>query len=212
LSRRELRGISDPMYRQHAALDPQEQPPAELVVALAESERRSSAVAFFQFFSIPLAVCVLLSWTSPTMGLVGLVAAGAFSLWRWRRRSRGRTVVLQVASRELCAHAHGRTIARVGLGDLEDVSLDTKTIRPVREATTMVYATRFIDSKVGLEVDVARIVLSVTDPVSGEGRSVPLHDTHVAHMTAIAWLGKIRSFLRRHDWRPIDEREVDGDA
>lgn len=188
------------MYRESATIDPKERPPSELVVALKGQDRRSSAVILFQLFTIPMLVAALLSATvTPVAGLVGLVVTGSFFLWRWRKRAQTGTIVMTVEAGELVVQAGRRALARIRLGDLEDVALDTKAIRPVQEGGSAIPAVRFIDSKVGPEIDVARIVLV------GEGRSVRLHEDHVAHMTATEWLGKIRVFLRKNGWVPVDE-------
>ena len=188
------------MYRQSADPDPGERPPSELLVALSGQDRRSSAVLLFQLFTLPLLAAVILSVAvTPTAGLVGLLGTAALSVWLYRRRAQGERLVLSVASGELVARAGSRELARVRLRQLEDVALETKTIRLVQEGGSAIPAVRFIDSKVGPELDVGRIVLV------GEGRTVRLHEAHVAHMTATEWLGKIRVFLRRHGWVPLDE-------
>ncbi len=169
-------------------------------MALKGQDRRSSAVILFQLFTLPVLTAVLLSvLVTPTAGLVGLVAAGAFLVWRWRRRGDPDTIVMVIESGELVVHAGRRPVARVRLRDVEDVALDTKSIRPLQEGGSAIPAVRFIDSKVGPEIDVARIVLV------GEGGSVRLHEDHVAHMTATEWVGKIRVFLRKNGWVPLDE-------
>jgi hypothetical protein len=185
------------VYRESAAV---ERPRSELVVTLSGQDRRSSAVALFQLFTAPLMVAGLLSVVlSPTAGLLGLVATGVIVIWMWRRRKQADRIVLAVESGDLIVGAGGRPIARMRLGDLEDVALDTKSIRPVQEGGSAVPAVRFIDSKVGPEIDVSRIVLV------GGGRSMRLHEAHVAHMTATEWVGKIRVFLRKNGWVPLDE-------
>jgi hypothetical protein len=188
------------MYRELATLDPQDQPPARLVVALRGQERRSSAVILFQLFTLPVMAAAILSVTvTPTAGLLGLVATGAFFVWRWRRRGDLDTLVMSIESGELVVTRGRRSLARLRLRDVEDVALDTKSIRPVQEGGSAIPAVRFIDSKVGPEIDVARIVLV------GEGQTVRLHEDHVAHMTATEWVGKIRVFLRKNGWVPLDE-------
>ncbi|HEY8088308.1 MAG TPA: hypothetical protein VIF09_10700 [Polyangiaceae bacterium] len=191
------------MYRQSAESGPGDKPPSELVVAIHGQDRRSGAVLLFQLFTLPAVAGVVLSMAlSPTAGLVGLLGTAALTVWWYRRRAQGERLVLSVASGELVARSGRRELARVRLQRLEDVALDVKTIRPVREGSSAIPAMRFIDSKVGPEIDVGRLVLV------GEGRTVRLHEEHVAHMTATEWLGKIRVFLRKHGWVPRDESGV----
>jgi len=188
------------VYRELAKVDPVEGPPSRLVVALSGQDRRSSAVILFQLFTFPALIGVLLAKAvTPAAGLVGLVVSGAFFAWRWRRRADSGTIVMSVESGELVVVAGRRPLARMRLRDVEDVALDTKSIRLVQEGGSAVPAVRFIDSKVGPEIDVARIVLV------GDGESVRLHEDHVAHMIATEWMGKIRVFLRKNGWVPLDE-------
>jgi hypothetical protein len=192
------------MYRQSADPDPTERPPSELLVVLGGQDRRSGAVMLFQLFTLPALAGVILSVVvTPTAGLVGLLGTAALTVWWYRRRARGERLVLSVVSGELVARAGSRELARVSLRQLEDVALDIKTIRPVEEGGSAIPAVRFIDSKVGPEVDLGRLVLV------SEGRTVRLHEAHVAHMTATEWLGKIRVFLRKHGWVPQDEAGVE---
>lgn len=191
-------------YRQPALPEPKPAPPPELIVSLAGADRRSSAVVTFQLFVLPLiAAMVLSAIATPTVGFVGLLVSAAYATWRWRRsRARSDSIVLSVASRKLTAQA-SHLFLHMKLADLENVELDTRTIRPVQEGRTAVPNVRFIESQVGPEVDIARIV------IVGEGRRVALHDDYIAHIHATEWLGKIRAFLRKHDWLPLDEREAE---
>jgi hypothetical protein len=188
------------MYREAASPDPSGLPPPELVVTLADRNARSSVVVMFHIFGVPSALAVLTATFAPPLILPGVAAGAAYATWQWRRRSHQRRIFLRVASRELSAHEGRRELARIRLDDLEDVVLDSKTIRPVIEGASVVPATRFIDSKEAGEIDVARIAL-----VAGD-RTVLLNEEHIAHMTATESLGKIRAFLRKHDWVPLDER------
>jgi hypothetical protein len=191
------------MYRQSAEPDPSTRPPSELLVTLGGQDRRSGAVLLFQLFTLPALAGVILSVVvTPTVGLVGLLGTAALTVWWYRRQKQGERLVLSVVSGELVARAGSRELARVRLQQLDDVALDIKTIRPLQEGGSAIPAVRFIDSKVGPEIDVGRLVLV------GEGRTVRLHEAHVPHMTATEWLGKIRVFLRKHGWIPQDEREV----
>lgn len=189
------------MYREPAIPDPSGLPPPELVVTLVDRNPRSSAALMFQLFGVPGALAVLAATIATPLTYAGVAAGIAYATWQWRRRSPRRRILLRVASRELTAHEGRRELARVRLDDLEDVVLDTKTIRQVVEGAGAEPAARFINSQVAAEIEVARIALI------GGGRTVLLNEEYVAHMTATEWFGKIRTFLRKHDWVPLDERE-----
>jgi len=158
----------------------------------------------FQLFTVPLLVGIALTMlATPTAGLVGLIAAGAGSIWWWRRAPHAGGVVLFVDHGELRLLSSDRKHEKecFALDDV-DVVLDTKTIQRVQEGGSAIPAMRFIDATVGPELDTARIV------VVGRGRRVPLTEAYVAHMDATEWFGKIRVFLRKSGWLPRDEREV----
>lgn len=91
----------------------------------------------------------------------------------------------------------------MGIERIANVGLDTKTIRRILEGNAITAGLRFLDTKVGPELDVARILFEV----DGVAQPVNLTEAYVAHMESIEWLGKIRSFLRSHGWVPEDERE-----
>jgi hypothetical protein len=194
------------MYRELPRPSEHDIPPSELVYPAVEHDvRTGSAVAMFKLFTLPALVgAAMASAMTPTLGLVGLVATAAFILWRAQRAKSSSWIIVRVEGGEavLIAHADKRTKGRFRLADL-DVTLDTKTIRRVQEGQSAVPAVRFLDSRVGPELDIARIVF-----VSGDGETVPLTEEHVAHMDAVEWFGKIRVFLRKHGWLPEDERNV----
>ena len=192
------------MYRELPLPSPDEVPPSELVYPAVEQDAHTgSAVAMFKLFTLPMLAGVMMSVaTTPTFGLVALVATAAFVLFRMRKAKSSSWVVVRVEAGEavLIAHEDKSTKGRFRLADL-DVTLDTKTIRRVQEGQSAVPAVRFLDSRVGPELDIARIVF-----VNAAGDAVPLTEAYVSHMDAIEWFGKIRVFLRKHGWLPEDER------
>jgi hypothetical protein len=192
------------MYREAAAQSERERPPAELVYdGIDRGGRRLPGVGLVQAFSLPVVIAGALSAkVSPTAGLVGLVVSGAAGVW-WLRRPPQSGVVLRVEHGELLVIPRGKKEpkARFKLTNLTNVALDTKTIQRVEDGGSAIPAMRFADSRVGPELDTARIVL-----VPRQGSSLPLTEAHVAHMDATEWLGKIRVFLRKHGWVPADER------
>lgn len=192
-------------YREPASRDPDEPPPpAELFFESEDPEaRRGSSVAMFQIFSVPPLVAVVLAGVfSPEAGLGGLVvsAVGAFVWWKRPKRDGFTFRVDDVLT--VTASGGKEPLVRLPLADLLDVKLDTKTIQRVQEGSSPIPAVRFSEATVGPEVDTCRVVL-----VTRRDEFVALGDTFVAHMHATEWLGKIRVFLRKHGWLPIDERD-----
>jgi hypothetical protein len=136
-----------------------------------------------------------------------LVLAGVllWSLADWRRTKRGIAIVFRVedGALTLCTRGGREPFARLRLTELRDVVLDTKAITPAMRDTSI--AAVAVEMKVRPSVDIARIVLVPNAP----RETVPLTEEHVAHMDAVAGMGKIRSFLRKHGWVPEDEREAE---
>jgi hypothetical protein len=179
--------------------------PAELVYRSHDRERHASAAraaARLWIGGVLLAGAVY-SAGFEAVSAMCLVVVAAYAVVRFRRHPEGAGVVLRVKHGELDVIA-SQPAARlhVPLGRIANVSLDTKTIRKVQEGNAVTPALRFLDSKVGPEVDVARIAFDV----DGYSQPVNLSEAYFAHMDSIEWLGKIRVFLRAQGWVPQDER------
>jgi hypothetical protein len=173
-----------------------------LVYGAESGGNRKPAMAIFQIFSVPLVVAALASvFISPAMGLVGLVGSAAVLIWLFLRKKRPETE-LQMEPGAITVVKFGKPVARYGLTELTNVRLDIKTIQRVQEGGSAIPAMRFIDSKVGPDLDTARIVF-VTD----DGTELPLTQDYLSHTDSSEWLGKIRVFLRKHGWVPADERD-----
>jgi hypothetical protein len=189
------------MYREPAPR--KETAPRELVYAPLERQGPRPGAAALQIFAFPLIVGVIASVVlTPTAGLVGIALTAAFMIWSFKRPSDA-GLLLRIDGGELVvsARASAMTTTRMRLDDLADVVLETKTIQPLMDGTSAIPAMRFIEGRVGGDVDTARIAL-----VGCEGDSVLLGATYLAHMEALEWFGKIRVFLRQHGWVPASEQ------
>jgi hypothetical protein len=182
-------------------------PPAdsELVVLPVDGGARHSALVLLQLIGLPGFVAY---GANETIG--GYAAWPAFFVtlfatyfwWRGSRR-RGRAVLRIDGDRLVVSMRDGVLRTRTfesTLDDLHDVALDTKTIRRVNEGSALVPQAALISTTVGGAVDRSRIVL-VT-----EEETTPLFEDDVAHMEATEWISKIRMFLRRAGWSPLEER------
>ena len=200
------------MYRTAAPREPEPTPPRELTYDARDdgAGRAEGLLALFRHFSLPLLVVVAASAIGGEIaGGAALVLGAAYSVWSWRtRKSRG-GAVLRIDRGAVDVEVRGtRAVSdRFRLGDLADVVLDVKTIERVMDGNSAIPAMRFIDSKVGPKVDTARIVL-----VGATGREVRLTEEYLPHMHATEWIGRIRTFLRKHGWVPEDEREEPASA
>ena len=176
-------------------------PPMELVYGAESGGGTKPSMAIFQLFAVPLVVAAVMSVAiSPNAGLVGLIASALVLVYLWKRKKTPDTV-LRVESGAVTVLKRGKPTARFSLTELTNVRLDIKTIQRVQEGGSAIPAMRFIDSKVGPELDTARIVL-----ITEDDRELPLTEDFLSHMDSSEWLGKIRLFLRKHSWIPQDER------
>jgi hypothetical protein len=139
-------------------------------------------------------------------GVLGL--STAFGLWRWRRAPEvtGIALIVEAGSLTVAPRGTKKPLLEERLVDVLDVALDTKSIRKVLPGKDAIPAVQFINTSVGPEVDVARIAFHLGDPA--DPKIVRLSDQFAPHMDAVEWVGKIRSFLRRNGWVPIDERDA----
>jgi hypothetical protein len=195
------------MYRTAAEKEPEARPATEFFYNATDETagRADGMIAFIRHFSLPVLAFSLVAWIAGQMaGIAALAGASAYSVWAWRTRKERGGAVLNVQRDVLAIEVRGkRTLHdRLRLSDLADVVLDIKTIERVMDGHSAIPAMRFIDSKVGPKVDTARIVL-----VGAGGREVPLTNDYLPHMHATEWMGKIRTFLRKHGWVPESERE-----
>jgi hypothetical protein len=132
------------------------------------------------------------------------VVAGmlAWAMWCWWRSRRVPGIVLRVENRSLLVMSGSRVcLLRVELSRLLDVCLDTQTANnqfTVR-SSSMVQTNTFT-------CDVARILLVCENHAF---ETFALNTDYVSHTDCVAWLGKIRLFLRSQDWVPGDERKTD---
>jgi len=174
---------------------------AELPLPLGSGEPRARvAFAILQLGFAGATVGAVASTLGHALVGAGILGAtGIASVLRWRRRQ-GRAV-LRVTAGELVLTEGSDERLRVRLLDLEDVSLDTKSIRKVEPGQT---SALHLTSSVGPEIDVGRIVFHV------DGRP-PLHltDAFLPHSEVVEWTGRIRSFLRAQGWTPADENRDD---
>jgi hypothetical protein len=172
-----------------------------------ETGGRDGVLVLYRLFSLPIVLATAAACFAGSAGAVAGLAAGAvYGVWSWRARKKAGGAVLQVEGDVVRVAIRGRRIIRdIRLGDLDDVTLDVKTIERVMDGSSVLPAVRLIDSQVAPKVDTARIVL-----VDTEGQELRLTDEYLPYSDATDSLGRIRLFLRKHGWVPEDEREIAG--
>lgn len=132
------------------------------------------------------AAALLAKFVSPYAGLAGLAAVVA-ALVLLRKPDEGRTV-LRVSDGALVVTRERlkEPVATVALADVLDVSIDRET------------------QQQGGQVAKERVRLVLERPSPAEPVYIP--ETRITPIEAQEWYGKIRSFLRKHEWLPKDER------
>jgi hypothetical protein len=163
----------------------------------------SSAIAWYMFVS-PLFVAVLVGIVAPNWALP---AAGLTAFLFWYRRRKALTHPLKVLTvrngRLIVCDARGDELLNTPLDQLENVSLDTKTIQKVQEnLSSGMPDLRFIDSRVGPAIDNSRIELVTSDQI------LTLTEHYTSSTDATEWFARIRRFLRSQSWQPLEEREL----
>lgn len=169
----------------------------------AEDDARPSSAAIGFLFMIPLGVYAGVQVLTDSVWFA--VFAGAASVvWplvqRRRMKNRPRATFRVEGELLLLSGPAFPVPRRVELRFLEQVYLDTKTIQRLREAPNPVPQLRFLNQSVGGEQDVARIALEFPND------TVFLTEERLSHLEASEGFSKIRRFLRKNGWIPIDER------
>jgi hypothetical protein len=204
--------VSQDVYRAPKLPEPIEPPPSELVYVARSRENDGIQYAWMQLFVLPMVLGIVVAVVSSVawLGLVVMVGAFAFVFRHRKKAVDAKGAVLRIAEGELKVYTRVGVVplAVFKLRELSDVRLDIKTIERVQEGDSMVAAVRFTSTRVAPAIDQARIVLvGRKTKKSSERPEVKLTDEFYAHMDATEWLGKIRVFLRKNGWVPVDERK-----
>jgi hypothetical protein len=180
--------------------------PAELVYRTKDPERFSTVVrAASQVAAGGLVVLVLLQGVGcEQLAPVAMLAAAFTAAWRARSAARDAGIVLRV-DRGVLEVTGGsmETLLTTRVAEITDVVLDTKTVRKVHEGAGGTPIVVYASTRVGPEIDIARIAIQV----EGRSEDILLSDDYFGYLDTVAWLGRIRSFLRAQGWIPEDERE-----
>jgi hypothetical protein len=191
------------VYRAPAQPDLANDPSAELLFDPPSPEAATRiAVGLVVVVFVPILACVTLAvLLSPSAGLIGLVIVTPLCVWLRRRRT-AQGVVLSVRDGQLTLRPRRprEPVFVVRLVDLADVTLDTTQWERIEHGTSARTALAAIEGR-RVDMATAGIVL-----VRSEGEPIVLGQRRLRYADATEWLGKLRSFLRRHDWLPEDER------
>lgn len=165
-------------------------------------QKRGFGIVIVQVLTLPLGVgAVLAAAVSVEAALVGF-GLSSLAIYRWWRPAPERAVFHVEAGRLRVRIGHSKTPqVDISLSDLVNVVLDTKTVQSALEGDSAIPAMRVIDAKPGFEIDEARIAL-----VFADGRRQLLTTSYLQHTETTEAFGKLRVFLRKHNWLPEDER------
>lgn len=136
--------------------------------------------------AVPIGAAALLAkLVNPYAGLAGLGVA-VVALVLLKKPDQGRTV-LSIMDQEVTIRRERvkDPIARVALTDVLDITIDRETQQQGQTAKERV-----------------RLVLERPAPAD----PIYIPETRITPIEAQEWYGKVRSFLRKHDWLPKDER------
>ena len=169
-----------------------------------EHVRHHSAATPLYVFIAPVLVALFFAFIDATWSITG-AALTAVALWyvaRRRQKPQGARLKI-VDSRLLVVDAAGTELLDIPLHELEDVTLDTKTVQRVQLgiSTGGVPQHTYQDGRAGAGIDNSRIELVTSKDV------IALTEYYTSNIDATDWFSKIRSFLRKNGWTPLDERE-----
>jgi hypothetical protein len=178
---------------------------AHELMYFSEGGGRASSAAIGGLFLLPLCAYATVQVVTDSIAL-GIFASAASVVvpivLRRRATSRPRATFRVEDELLLLSGPAFPVPRRVELRYLHEVHLDTKTIQRLRESPSPVPQLRFLNQSVGGEQDVSRIALEFAND------TVFLTEERVSHLEANEWFAKIRRFLRRNGWTPIDERRA----
>jgi hypothetical protein len=167
-----------------------------------DSRASSAAIGFAMVLPLMAYAGVQVVTDSVALGLIAGAATIAWPIIQWRRSKNRPQATLRVDKGRL--YVSGPAIGtprEVELRELLEVYLDTKTIQRLREAPSPIPDLRFLNQTVGGQQDESRIALELGD------ETLFLSEKRISHLEANEWFSKIRRFLRRHGWVPLDERK-----
>jgi preprotein translocase subunit Sec61beta len=190
--------------RKAASAAPEESSPGVLQYFPEGSRHHSSPTPRYVFVA-PVLVALVVAFVE-SRWLIHSAILAAVVLWIYsRRRQKKRPwATFTIEGSELVVrNGIGDELLRGPLNEVEDVTLDTKTIERVQATMSSggVPEIRASGSPVGPAIDNSRIELVTAKDV------IPLTDHYTSNIDATDWFSKIRRFLRKNGWTPLDERE-----
>lgn len=193
-------------YRSADPGAPEPHAPAELAYASTDPDRGASAIRRALHVGLVggVAGVIAVVLEHPVLGEAILAATVVWGAWPWYRAPDVGGLLLRVNEGWLLVFSRRarKPLFSLPLSQLDDVMLDTKTIKKVTGVRSVASGLAFVDYKVGPETEEARIAL-VPD---GDTPAFFLTEDRAPYQDSVEWIARIRTFLRKHGWVPVDER------
>jgi hypothetical protein len=180
-----------------------EAPPTELDFNPVDRSTGTSQGAIMVVIGIPiLAGAALAALVHPIVGLLGMIGTG---YWGWKRRhgaasGTGEGAILEVKEGVLRVHLkHANDVGRFQLKQIHAVELELRKVERLQEAGA-IPGLRLQNATVAGAIDNGRIV------IVSKTKRFTLTKSYFSNTDSTEWLGRIRVFLRKHGWVPLDER------
>ena len=176
-----------------------------LVVVWRDAERSPWKGFLLGYYGLLGAALGLAALASVSPHAAGVCAAGGGGYWGWRRR---KAVVpgftLDVTDGTLTIQRAGEAApVAMALSAVRDVEMERKAIQ--RLSVHQGYGDAVPTTALSGDLEVARIVV-VCD---GPDARVRLTESYAPVFVCMEHFGKVRTFLRRHGWKPADERAAE---
>lgn len=186
------------VYRVPEAEPPVAGKPTELAYHPLRRGHGSSAVGFFTLIFPIFAGAVLAMVGLPELALPAMAVVGVAIRVSSRREKKRPAATLRLDGRTLRVFGPtGKQIVATSLTEIVDFTLEIKTIEMVQEAPGPVPELMYVNATVGPALDTSRIhVVTLRDG------PIPLTEELMPHSDSLEWRGKMRQFLRKHDWKP----------
>jgi hypothetical protein len=188
---------TDAPYR-HDPTQKKATPPQSIELIWGNGEHKIDAVLLFRGLGFGVAVVGLCSVANSTLAIVVGFVVCFVAIRYINKRARSAKIVLSVESGILNVHVDGKPRHTFVIEKIVSVEQETRTHS--RVTIQQQVKSPIPTSEVGLAVDIARVVI-----VHGDER-VPLTESFSMSYECTEVFAKVRVFLRKHGWIPLDEQ------
>lgn len=192
-----------PPYRSPEVEAPAERPRA-MEFSWRDAENPVNPMRVATCFSLGLVALTMLGRVHLALGAAACVLAWAYGVKLLREMRRVSVVRLEMVSDAVRVVRVDGTAECFELSSIRDVEMESKEIR--RVAYTQQVGDAMPSTNLSGDVGVKRMVLVLDDPARRE----LVTQTYESASHCTEQFGKVRVFLRRNGWLPVDERDARG--